>query len=1517
MYQQRKKNFPFRLKSLVSTKIYSDNKQLSFKVLFPNRKEKKKLYRRVGDQRSGFYAGSSFYQNTYFITRINPLLSISQSFSSKLTLKKVNYFTMSCLLPTKNQKKSIKRQNNIDISSCFTPSIFGSLSNTFGFRYKAPNGCLSIKVQSKTLRENYGLPIHSLPLLRHPKGAFYQKPLAFDRGLYAPYTTTKKSNKELFKGNGGVTSRPPGATYEYSLDSYHRSNQDTCLIHRPAVFEGQWIQSGDLLADCASSVGGELSLGQNLLIAYMPWEGYNYEDAILISERLVYDDLYTSVHIEKYEIETKETKLGKEEITREIPDLSPLEIDQLDENGIIKVGSWVEEGDILVGKTTPINKKRISPYQKLLYTILEKDILAVRDSSLRAPKGIRAKIVRIQLFTQSRGAGWKPTSYGPEGGFHGTQPLISVTQPLVGFGGSRSKPKGGWILPKLNQILPEVGSHPASQEPSEGVGSLPQGGIYKGQILLRSIAQRSVAVSPTFVEGGLASYPKGLEVQPLREKNTKDVKKNIVSLYALYSNKRLLCSDKWHSPKSLNNIFKELDQASFYTAERANKGAYEGLANSLKLKLGKTKIKRPPNRGSTLIPLLLSSPKKAVHKRHLRGALKSKFSRLLSLNETNFSTGLSNHKGLNLFSVGEFNKRDQFQKRDTKRIKKKVIPSFLQIHLYLAEKRKVQVGDKLAGRHGNKGIISMILPREDMPYLPDGTPIDMVLNPLGVPSRMNVGQIYECLLGFAGKFLGENYKVFPFDEIYGPEASRSFVYSKLNEARIKTGFNWIFNPNTPGKIRLYDGRTGDCFDQAITVGQAYILRLVHMVDDKIHCLTPDHDVLTSEGWMKISEINLNHKVATLEMKSGELVYQKPTKLFHYNDYKGPLYSIQNQNISLVVTLNHRMFVLRHPKGALDLKPLALERNHQEIKKSAKTLNSHIQGFNLVKAIELIGKKSEYLKNANWMKDDYQFILPHKVNMDTWLTFFGLLISKRINIFSQGIKGYGMKTPILKKLTSVEIFRPNNVPIKLISKVSLKPKALDLRQPKALDLRQPKVALNGFKYKATNGSLRRVGLLPPKNKNKNIGGGWRVFGHFSTKKKYPLSKIRRCRSIFCQQSLNLDKKYPSNALGFRCKLPKGYLKQFNVQVLTDTNTRLDSKYRVSQICQLESGPYFASYAQLFGAYIRPFTEASNKSLPSWVWELSQKQSRQLLLSMCFGSKSVETKNNKKSSFYPGKPKGYRNPPLVGLDQKLYFYTTKEKLADDVMRLALHAGWSGNKSLYNQYQTNRNAQINPNFKPMDTYLDSNNNYRQSQLWQISVETELKTPAVYSKKDNTTKECKEEIIPYTGSVFCLSVPNEVFYVRRNGLPVWTGNSRSTGPYSLVTQQPLRGRSKQGGQRLGEMEVWALEGYGAAFTLLEMLTIKSDDMTGRMTLWSNLILNGEISIGTPESFKVLVCELQALCLDIGLFRLNQSSIRSKNTTMNTPSSTKTQGARSLAQVGLGGERSSLVPVENLMNLK
>ncbi|MBO0351197.1 DNA-directed RNA polymerase subunit beta [Phormidium pseudopriestleyi FRX01] len=362
---------------------------------------------------------------------------------------------------------------------------------------------------------------------------------------------------------------PTGRFMEYQLQKYQRSNQDTCLNQRPLVFEGDDVVAGQVLADGSSTEGGELALGQNIIVAYMPWEGYNYEDAILISERLVYDDLYTSIHIEKYEIEARQTKLGPEEITREIPNVGEDSLRQLDEGGIIRIGAWVESGDILVGKVTPKGESDQPPEEKLLRAIFGEKARDVRDNSLRVPNGEKGRVVDVRVFTREQG------------------------------------------------------------------DELPPG------------------------------------------------------------------------------------------------------ANMV-------------------------------------------------------------------------------------------------VRVYVAQKRKIQVGDKMAGRHGNKGIISRILPLEDMPYLPDGTPLDIVLNPLGVPSRMNVGQVFECLLGWAGQNLGSRFKVVPFDEMHGPEKSRETVHGKLRESRQKTGKDWLFNEDHPGKTLVYDGRTGEAFDRPITVGKAYMLKLVHLVDDKIH-----------------------------------------------------------------------------------------------------------------------------------------------------------------------------------------------------------------------------------------------------------------------------------------------------------------------------------------------------------------------------------------------------------------------------------------------------------------------------------------------------------------------------------------------------------------------------------------------------------------------------------------------------------------------------------------------------------
>lgn len=359
------------------------------------------------------------------------------------------------------------------------------------------------------------------------------------------------------------------AEIAYPLSKYQRSNQDTCLNQRPLVAVGDTIVAGQVLADGSSTEGGELALGQNILVAYMPWEGYNYEDAILISERLVQEDVYTSIHIEKYEIEARQTKLGPEEITREIPNVGEDALRSLDESGIIRVGAWVESSDILVGKVTPKGESDQPPEEKLLRAIFGEKARDVRDNSLRVPNGEKGRVVDVRVFTREQG------------------------------------------------------------------DELPPG------------------------------------------------------------------------------------------------------ANMV-------------------------------------------------------------------------------------------------VRVYVAQKRKIQVGDKMAGRHGNKGIISRILPLEDMPYLPDGTSVDIVLNPLGVPSRMNVGQVFECLLGWAGHNLGLRFKLTPFDEMYGSESSRTLVHDKLLETREVTGKEWLFNPDAPGKLTVFDGRTGEAFDRPITVGIAYMLKLVHLVDDKIH-----------------------------------------------------------------------------------------------------------------------------------------------------------------------------------------------------------------------------------------------------------------------------------------------------------------------------------------------------------------------------------------------------------------------------------------------------------------------------------------------------------------------------------------------------------------------------------------------------------------------------------------------------------------------------------------------------------
>ena len=352
----------------------------------------------------------------------------------------------------------------------------------------------------------------------------------------------------------------------HTLMKYVRSNQDTCINQKPLVKEGDKVKEGDVIADGASTNCGELSLGKNVIVAYMPWEGYNYEDAILLSERCVHDDIFTSVHIEKLEIDARQTKLGPEEITREIPNVSEDALRHLDERGIVRIGARVYADDILVGKVTPKGESEHPPEEKLLRAIFAEKARDVKDNSLRVPHGEGGRVLDVKVFDREKG------------------------------------------------------------------DELPPG------------------------------------------------------------------------------------------------------ANTV-------------------------------------------------------------------------------------------------IRVYIAQKRKVSVGDKLSGRHGNKGIVSRILPKEDMPFLPDGTPVDIVLNPLGVPSRMNVGQTYELLLGLAAYLTGNYYETPSFDERYGDNQSEKATKAELLKGIKASGCDWV---NEDGKVRLIDGRTGEPFDEPVAVGLSYILKLVHLVDDKIH-----------------------------------------------------------------------------------------------------------------------------------------------------------------------------------------------------------------------------------------------------------------------------------------------------------------------------------------------------------------------------------------------------------------------------------------------------------------------------------------------------------------------------------------------------------------------------------------------------------------------------------------------------------------------------------------------------------
>ena len=518
------------------------------------------------------------------------------------------------------------------------------------------------------------------------------------------------NDKEAEPGSTGVDI--------YGLTKYTRTNQDTCINQRPLVEKGDIIEKADVLADGQSTDMGELALGQNLLVAFMPWNGYNFEDSILISERVVQEDRFTSIHIEELTCIARDTKLGPEEISADIPNVSESALSKLDECGIVYIGAEVTSGDILVGKVTPKGETQLTPEEKLLRAIFGEKASDVKDTSLRVPTGMEGTVIDVQVFTR------------------------------------------------------------------EGV-------------------------------------KKDTRVLEIEKNELAKVKQDL--------------SDEMRIKE--NDVFVRIEKLLL------NRVA-EGVPNKLK-------------RGSKITKVYLTElPREKWFEINLKDA--------------------TTNKQLEIASKQLKKIRLDFEKAYEAKYQKitqsdDLAPGVLKIvKVYLAVKRRVQPGDKMAGRHGNKGVISMIVPVEDMPYLADGTPVDIVLNPLGVPSRMNVGQVLETHLGWASKELGRKVGRM-IDASQSVRSVRQFLnsiysvgkhkenLSALNDEELLTLANNlregipfatpVFDGATEEEIKimlkladlsesgqatLHDGRTGIPFDRSVTVGYMYMMKLNHLVDDKMH-----------------------------------------------------------------------------------------------------------------------------------------------------------------------------------------------------------------------------------------------------------------------------------------------------------------------------------------------------------------------------------------------------------------------------------------------------------------------------------------------------------------------------------------------------------------------------------------------------------------------------------------------------------------------------------------------------------
>jgi DNA-directed RNA polymerase subunit beta len=479
---------------------------------------------------------------------------------------------------------------------------------------------------------------------------------------------------KLPEGKKRIKNDPAEHTYVYNVRKFMRSNAATCINQKILVSKGDSVKRGQVIADGPCTSGGELALGRNVLCAFMPWNGYNFEDAILISERIVKEDIFTSIHIDEFEVGARDTKLGPEEITRDIPNLGEEALKNLGPDGVIRIGAEVKPGDILVGKITPKSETELAPEERLLRAIFGEKAADVKDTSLKVPSGTYGIVMEVKVSSKKeadRGDKVTPT----EAKKHAKQVEEEYKTKLE----------------ELREQLTEALSN----------------------ILLGEKIPLDVVNSET-----------GEIIIPANRKITKTLLRKLASVY-----------DRIEiDPSPIRNKINEII-----------------------------------------------------------GSFKKKFDDLQ----------MQHDEEMERVEAGD-----------------DVDPGIIKsVKVYIASKRKLSVGDKMAGRHGNKGVVAKIVPEEDMPFLADGTPVDIVLNPLGVPSRMNVGQVLETHLGWAARLLGLRFATPVFDGIKEKDIRGYLKQASLPEH---------------GKTNVYDGRTGEPFDQEIVVGYIYMMKLGHLVADKIH-----------------------------------------------------------------------------------------------------------------------------------------------------------------------------------------------------------------------------------------------------------------------------------------------------------------------------------------------------------------------------------------------------------------------------------------------------------------------------------------------------------------------------------------------------------------------------------------------------------------------------------------------------------------------------------------------------------